>query len=312
MPAFIGCILGFIWGGPLSDWSILYFTKRNNGIYEPEMRLYLAIFPALIGPVGLFLYGYGTAAGMPWIVPCIGIGIFGFDVTALGDISLTYLSDSYREILGDALVGIAFVRNLLAAGVIFAQDPWTDAVGLHGLFTCVGCISIGLNILIIPLTFWGKKFRIKCAKRQPAIHPPRSSTFLLELRMLVTLIGGVMLVYPLDDEFPKQPPIRLESPIFKATYNSKSNFHDNRGLQNNPLARLSLVNLQSHRRVLQHFLFSSIRLLENTVGRRTRAYEYRIALQLDFAIGTPLSLLPPNANSKPWEIALHTSMRRKP
>ncbi|KAH8657495.1 major facilitator superfamily domain-containing protein [Tricladium varicosporioides] len=165
LPAFIGCIVGFIWGGPLSDWSIIWLTKRNNGIYEPEMRLYLAIFPALIGPVGLFLYGYGTAAGMDWIIPCIGVGIFGFSVTALGDTSLTYLSDSYREILGDALVGIAFVRNLAAAAVVFAQDPWTQAIGLRGLFTCIGCISIGFNILIIPLTIWGKKFRIKCAKR---------------------------------------------------------------------------------------------------------------------------------------------------
>jgi hypothetical protein len=62
LPAFIGTLIGFVWGGPLSDWSIVWFTKRNNGIYEPEMRLYLATLPALLGPVGLFLYGYGTAA----------------------------------------------------------------------------------------------------------------------------------------------------------------------------------------------------------------------------------------------------------
>jgi len=62
LPAFIGTLIGFVWGGPLSDWSIVWFTKKNNGIYEPEMRLYLATLPALLGPVGLFLYGYGTAA----------------------------------------------------------------------------------------------------------------------------------------------------------------------------------------------------------------------------------------------------------
>lgn len=36
--------------------------------------------------------------GMPWIVPCVGAAIFGFNLTALGDTSLTYLSDSYREV----------------------------------------------------------------------------------------------------------------------------------------------------------------------------------------------------------------------
>lgn len=35
---------------------------------------------------------------MPWIVPCIGTGMFGFAAIALGDISLTYLSDSYCEV----------------------------------------------------------------------------------------------------------------------------------------------------------------------------------------------------------------------
>jgi len=65
LPAFIGCVLGFLWGGLLSDWSIVWFTKRNGGIYELEMRLYLATLPALLGPIGLFVYGYSTAAVSP-------------------------------------------------------------------------------------------------------------------------------------------------------------------------------------------------------------------------------------------------------
>jgi hypothetical protein len=36
---------------------------------------------------------------MPWIVPCVGAGMFGFTLPALGDTSLTYLSDSYREVM---------------------------------------------------------------------------------------------------------------------------------------------------------------------------------------------------------------------
>lgn len=65
LPAFIGCVLGFIWGGPVSDWSILWFMRRNGGIYEPEMRLYIALLPALVGPIGLLLYGHSTAAVSP-------------------------------------------------------------------------------------------------------------------------------------------------------------------------------------------------------------------------------------------------------
>ena len=62
LPSFLGTLLGAVYGGPLSDWSILWFTKRNHGVYEPEMRLYLTVFPVLVGPAGLFLYGYSLAA----------------------------------------------------------------------------------------------------------------------------------------------------------------------------------------------------------------------------------------------------------
>ncbi len=185
LPAFLGCILGAIWGGPLSDWSILFFAKRNKGIYEPEMRLWLAMFPVLVGPAGLFLYGYSLAAvstltfallqyadfqsqGMHWIIPCVGIAFFGFSLTALGDTSLSYLSDCYREILGDALVAVAFVRNMFATIIVFALAPWITGLGLHGMFTSVGCLALALNMTTLPMIIWGKKvsreFFLACAR----------------------------------------------------------------------------------------------------------------------------------------------------
>lgn len=57
IPALIGGIVGSIYGGIVSDWAILYLSKRNNGIYEPEFRLYMCILPAFVGPAGIFLYG---------------------------------------------------------------------------------------------------------------------------------------------------------------------------------------------------------------------------------------------------------------
>lgn len=58
---FIGCVLASLFSGPLSDWSILWFAKRNKGVYEPEMRLYIIVIPALLVPTGLMMYGYSVA-----------------------------------------------------------------------------------------------------------------------------------------------------------------------------------------------------------------------------------------------------------
>ncbi|RDW57100.1 hypothetical protein BP6252_13846 [Coleophoma cylindrospora] len=163
LPPFIGSILGSIYGGPLNDWSIMFFARRNKGIYEPEMRLYLTLLPSLLAPIGLFVYGYGIENGAPWIVPCVGSAFFGFSMIAAGDNALTYLSDSYTEILGDALVAVAFVRNILATIVVFVLTPWITNLGLHNFITSMGCLSLGINLLVVPMIIYGKRSRIACA-----------------------------------------------------------------------------------------------------------------------------------------------------
>ena len=71
----MGCLLGTFAGGPFSDWVADYFTQRNNGIREPEMRL-PAIIPSVIAaPLALLLYGLGIANKWHWMVPTFGLGL---------------------------------------------------------------------------------------------------------------------------------------------------------------------------------------------------------------------------------------------
>lgn len=69
------------------------------------------------------------------------------------------------QIVGDSLVAVAFVRNVFATIVVFVLTPWINSLGLHHMFTSVGCIALGLNLTVIPIIIWGKKFRIMCAQR---------------------------------------------------------------------------------------------------------------------------------------------------
>lgn len=69
------------------------------------------------------------------------------------------------QIVGDALVGVTFVRNAVSAGIIFAISPWIKAIGFHDTVTSVGCISLAISLLFIPMIVWGKKMRISGASR---------------------------------------------------------------------------------------------------------------------------------------------------
>ncbi|KAI1625939.1 serine/threonine kinase 16 [Exophiala viscosa] len=168
LPPFIGAIISTAYSGPLSDWSIIQLAKRNGGVYEPEMRLYLTIFPALLGPAGIFLYGFSLAKDAHWIIPCVGVALYGFSQASIQALSLSYLMDSYSEILGDALIGVTFVRNIIAAGIVFATGPWIDSLGLYNTFVSLGCLSLFFTLLAVPMIIWGKKMRIMCKDRYEA------------------------------------------------------------------------------------------------------------------------------------------------
>lgn len=58
---FVGAVLGFPVGGYLSDKSILWLSKKNGGIYEPEQRLWLALPTVILGPASILLFGLGLA-----------------------------------------------------------------------------------------------------------------------------------------------------------------------------------------------------------------------------------------------------------
>ena len=102
---------------------------------------------------------------MPWIINCVGAAFIGFALGGCGDISLTYLLDSYREIAGDALIGVAFVRNALGTILVFAVPPWVNNMGVYSMFVLLGCLGLVVSSTYIPMLIWGKKWRIRCAKR---------------------------------------------------------------------------------------------------------------------------------------------------
>jgi hypothetical protein len=95
---FIGGIFGSLYGGLVSDYLAVRLSRRNKGVFEPEMRLWVALPAIFLLPASIILFGASTADGLPWIVPCIGSGLFGFAFVTMGDVSLTYTMDCYKDV----------------------------------------------------------------------------------------------------------------------------------------------------------------------------------------------------------------------
>ncbi|KAL4947829.1 major facilitator superfamily domain-containing protein, partial [Aspergillus filifer] len=100
----LGCFLGTFAGGPFSDWVADWFTKRNGGLREPEMRLPAIALSVVCAPLSLVLYGVGIERGWHWIVPTVGLGLLSFAITQGTNVSFVYCIDSFRPVAGEVIV----------------------------------------------------------------------------------------------------------------------------------------------------------------------------------------------------------------
>ncbi|RAH47199.1 putative MFS transporter [Aspergillus brunneoviolaceus CBS 621.78] len=162
---FIGNLIGSFYGGYLGDRSLRYFARRNKGYFEPEMRLYILHMPAIALCGGLIMFGVTLDRGMHWIYPSIGGALFGFGLGSISDACLTLVIDSHVLLTGDAFTGVAFMRNVFSIGIPFAISPWMETYGLTKMFITVGFISLGVNLMLVVMVIYGKRFRRAKAHR---------------------------------------------------------------------------------------------------------------------------------------------------
>ncbi|KAM0541585.1 hypothetical protein ACHAPJ_013187 [Fusarium lateritium] len=165
LPKIIGVTIGCLIGGPLADWSAMFLSRRNKGVYEPEVRLWcFCIFVPLV-PAGAILTGVGLNNGLSWPLVSLGVVLYNVGVAPIASVALTYLGDSYGDVIGDALVGVTVVRNAFSTAFIFALTPWIDRIGITYVFVTLLLISLFILAFFVVFLKWGKMFRAQCAAR---------------------------------------------------------------------------------------------------------------------------------------------------
>ncbi|KAJ4110285.1 hypothetical protein NW768_012045 [Fusarium equiseti] len=95
---FIGNIIGSLYAGFLGDRLVVWLARRNKGIFEPEMRLYILPLPVLSLGAGLILYGVALDKQWHWVFTCIGSSIYAFGMGSVFDVSFTMVIDAYKEV----------------------------------------------------------------------------------------------------------------------------------------------------------------------------------------------------------------------
>lgn len=152
----IGGLIGMTTAGPLSDWVAKILTARNNGLREPEMRLWAMIPYVTAMVLGCIVIVLGYQHTWPWeAIVVFGYTCVGLQVVALPTIAVAYAVDSYKPISGEILVICTVFKNTFGFSMAYWVQDLTPANAVLVLFAT----NVGACLLSIPIYFFGKRLR---------------------------------------------------------------------------------------------------------------------------------------------------------
>jgi len=156
---FIAAILGNAISGPLSDWSVKWLSRRNNGIYEPEFRLFMILPTLIFTTIGW--YGWAISANLLdlWIGPAVFYSLLNFGQALASVAVVSYVVDAHADYAPEAFATINCIKNLFTFGLTYYTDPWLDKQGVLRTFCTIGGINIAICLTTIPMYIYGKRAR---------------------------------------------------------------------------------------------------------------------------------------------------------
>jgi multidrug resistance protein len=115
---FAAMCVGALIASVLSIYQEKIARKHGKLINTPEGRLYFACVESACMPIGLFMFGWTSGPGVPWIVPTIAVGIATIGIFTIYLSVFNYLADTYHRYASSALAAQSFCRNILGMSTL--------------------------------------------------------------------------------------------------------------------------------------------------------------------------------------------------
>ncbi|CAL5866341.1 uncharacterized protein PFLUO_LOCUS549 [Penicillium psychrofluorescens] len=164
LSSFVGIIIAWPIAGPLTDMLSRWLRKRNGNFHKPEHRLPALLFPFVVCPIGLVVFGYTVAQQQNYVRPAVGQAITAASLTLVPSVMLSYVVDSYPRISGEALVLVNASKNVVAFGLSKGAYSWMAKEGIAKMFYEMAGIQWAVIFLALPLYIFGPRVRAKTDK----------------------------------------------------------------------------------------------------------------------------------------------------
>ncbi|KZS87001.1 MFS general substrate transporter [Sistotremastrum niveocremeum HHB9708] len=147
----VSVIIGEIIGRYVNDWIAENRIKKNKGVFESEMRLWMLYLALPIYIAGFVLIGASFQKRLS-----VAALVFGWGMAEVATMMSTvavyaYCNNAFPRHQGEISSLINLARTLGGFAVAYYQVPWATKHGALQTFGCEAAVVAGLFILIIPL-----------------------------------------------------------------------------------------------------------------------------------------------------------------
>ncbi|KAH9810227.1 major facilitator superfamily domain-containing protein [Melampsora americana] len=150
-------------GHHLNDWIAFTLTKRNKGIFEPEMRLWTLHLGLPFYVIGFVMLGAAFQYKLHLAILIFGWGMAQASIMLSTVACLNYANNAFNY-PGEISALLNLARILGGFAVPYFQVEWASSRGALETFGCEAAIVSGLFFLTIPiLQIKGKNLRVTYA-----------------------------------------------------------------------------------------------------------------------------------------------------
>lgn len=146
--------------GPTADSIANFYTRRNHGIREPEMRLPTCIIAATVTFLGALMAGLCIIYQTHWAGPIVGFGVLSVGSQMGATLAMSYALDCHKELSIELMVTVASLKSLVAWIWTWVSNDWLTRDGPLVVFLTVAAVNVVVYLTTFIFYFKGKEIRI--------------------------------------------------------------------------------------------------------------------------------------------------------
>lgn len=161
IPLGLGFFLGTGFFSVAIEHTYRKLTRKNGGVPKPEYRLPWLICSGIGIPIGLIWYGWSAQKHLHWIMPSIGLFIFGFTLVAVFQTIQNYLIDMNNRFAASSVAAAAVFRSLFGFSFpLFANAMYAKLKYGWGNTMCAFiALALGIPFPVFCLLY-GERLRL--------------------------------------------------------------------------------------------------------------------------------------------------------